>query len=176
MLVLQQPHYSAKKAENTNICQTNCLTELIPQALEDARARDEYLERNGKTIGPLHGLPISVKEQISIAGRRTNMGFVSLVNNLTAEDANIIKSLKELGAVIFARTNQPQSLMHLETSNNIYGTTVNPRNRSLTAGGSTGGEGALMGMNGSPLGIGGDIGGSIRVPAALNGVGYDTLK
>ncbi|CAG8947674.1 unnamed protein product [Penicillium salamii] len=60
--------------------------------------------------------------------------------------------------------------MQLETSNNIYGPTVNPRNRTLTAGGSTGGEGALMGMKGSPLGIGGDIGGSIRVPAALNGV------
>ncbi|KAH8424824.1 uncharacterized protein LDX57_002567 [Aspergillus melleus] len=60
--------------------------------------------------------------------------------------------------------------MHLETSNNIYGTTVNPRNRMLTAGGSTGGEGALMAMHATPLGIGGDIGGSIRVPAALNGI------
>ncbi|PLB53955.1 amidase [Aspergillus steynii IBT 23096] len=158
-----------KRATIAHQC-TNCLTELVPQALDDARKCDQFLARTGKTIGPLHGLPVSVKEQISIAGRRTNMGFVSLVNNVSTEDAYIIKSLKKLGAVVFARTNQPQSLMHLETSNNIYGATVNPRNRGMTAGGSTGGEGALMAMHGTVLGIGGDIGGSIRVPAALNGV------
>lgn len=93
-----------------------------------------------------------------------------MVSNISNEDANVVKTLKRLGAVVFARTNQPQSLMQLETSNNIYGTTVNPRNLSLTSGGSTGGEGSLMAMHGTPLGIGGDIGGSIHVPAALNGV------
>ncbi|KAK1147921.1 hypothetical protein N8T08_000437 [Aspergillus melleus] len=158
-----------KRATIAQQC-TNCLTELIPQALEDARACDDYLAGTGKPIGPLHGLPVSVKEQIAIAGRRTNAGFVAWVNNITHDDADIVKSLRKLGAVVFARTNQPQSLMHLETSNNIYGATVNPRNRMLTAGGSTGGEAALMAMHATPLGIGGDIGGSIRVPAALNGI------
>ncbi|CAG8947673.1 unnamed protein product [Penicillium salamii] len=93
-----------KRATIAQQC-TNCLTELLPQAVEDAKACDEYLARTGKTMGPLHGLPVSVKEQISIAGRYTNVGFVSLVDNLSAEDAQIVKSLKQLGAVIFARTN-----------------------------------------------------------------------
>ncbi|KAL2672481.1 hypothetical protein Neosp_013192 [[Neocosmospora] mangrovei] len=139
-------------------------------AIEDAKACDEYLARTGQPIGPLHGLPISVKEQISIAGHYTDARFVAWAGNISQEDAHIIKTLKKLGAVVFARTNQPQSLMHLETSNNTYGATFHPMNRNLTAGGSTGGEAALMAMKGTPLGIGGDIGGSIRVPAALNGV------
>ncbi|KAI8711694.1 Amidase domain-containing protein [Fusarium sp. LHS14.1] len=158
-----------KRATIAQQC-TNCLTELIPQAIDDAKACDEYLARTGQPIGPLHGLPISVKEQISIAGHCTNAGFVAWASNVSQEDAHIVKSLKKLGAVVFARTNQPQSLMHLETSNNIYGATVHPMNRNLTAGGSTGGEAALMAMKGTPLGIGGDIGGSIRAPAALNGI------
>lgn len=152
--------------------QTNCVTELLTEAVRDAAACDEYLARTGNPIGPLHGLPISVKEQIAVSGHRTNAGFVAWVGNITTEDAHIIKALKALGAVIFARTNQPQSLLQLETNNNIYGATVHPRNRELTAGGSTGGEAALMAMHGTPLGIGGDIGGSIRYPAAINGVSY----
>ncbi|KAH7243877.1 amidase [Fusarium solani] len=158
-----------KRATIAQQC-TNCLTELVSQAVDDAKACDEYLSRTGQTMGPLHGLPISVKEQIAVSGLCTNAGFVAWVKNLSAEDANVVQSLKRLGAVVFARTNQSRSLMHLETSNNIYGATVNPMNRKLTAGGSTGGEAALMAMKGSPLGVGGDIGGSIRVPAALNGI------
>ena len=147
------------------------MTELIPQALLDAEACDEHLARTGQTLGPLHGLPISLKEHIPVSGHRTNVGFVAWVNNMSTQDANIVQTLKGLGAVVFARTNEPQALMQLETSNNIYGTTVHPKNTSLTPGGSSGGEAALMAMKGSPLGIGGDIGGSIRVPAALTGVG-----
>ncbi|KAJ4184750.1 hypothetical protein NW767_013046 [Fusarium falciforme] len=158
-----------KRATIAQQC-TNCLTELVSQAVDDAKACDEYLARTGHTMGPLHGLPISVKEQIAISGLCTNAGFVAWVRNLSAEDANVVQSLKRLGAVIFARTNQSRSLMHLETSNNIYGATVHPMNRKLTVGGSSGGEVALMAMKGSPLGVGGDIGGSIRVPAALNGI------
>jgi Asp-tRNA(Asn)/Glu-tRNA(Gln) amidotransferase A subunit family amidase len=146
------------------------LTELLPEALADAKARDEYLSKTGKTIGPLHGLPISVKEQLGLGGKYTNTGFVAWVDRITPEDAAFVKSLKDLGAVIFARTNQPQSLMAPECSNNIYGTTVHPMNRALTPGGSTGGEAALMGMKASPMGMGGDIGGSIRIPAGLTGV------
>lgn len=119
---------------------------------------------------------MSLKEQISIANHRTNFGFVAWVDNVAADDASLVKSLKKLGAVIFARTTMPQSGMHLETSSNIYGATVHPRNRQLTSGGSTGGEAALMAMYGTPLGIGGDIGGSIRVPAALNGVSITDFR
>lgn len=126
----------------------------------------------GRLMGPLHGIPLSLKNQIGVKSHLTNAGFVTWINNTSKDDAAIVKTFRKLGAVVFARTNQPQAGMHLETSNNIYGTTVNPRNRQLTAGGSTGGEAALMGMNASVLGIGGDIGGSIRVPAAFNGVSF----
>ena len=75
-----------------------------------------------------------------------------------------------LGAIIYVKTTVPQSLMIGETINNIFGRTVNPFNRLLSCGGSTGGEGALMGLHGSPLGIGTDIGGSVRIPASFNGL------
>lgn len=89
---------------------------------------------------------------------------------MAQEDAHILTLLLNAGCVLYVRTTEPQCLMHLETSSNLYGETVNPYNRRLTPGGSSGGEGALVGFRGSCLGIGTDIGGSIRSPAANNGV------
>lgn len=150
---------------------TNCITELLPQqALERADFLDKYYQENQKPIGPLHGLPISVKEHISMKGLDLNAGFVSWVGQLGIDDALIVKLLFSAGAVFYARTTEPQTLMHLECSSNIFGVTTNPHNRNLTSGGSSGGEGALLGLKGSCLGIGTDIGGSIRSPAANNGV------
>ncbi|KAL1911100.1 hypothetical protein Sste5344_002898 [Sporothrix stenoceras] len=149
---------------------TNCLTELLPEAVGAAEAADDYIAKTGKTLGPLHGLPVSLKEQIAILGHATHAAFVAWIDKKTERDANLVASLKAMGAIVFARTAQPQSFMHLETSNNIYGATVNARNRNLTAGGSSGGETALLSLHATPLGFGGDIGGSIRAPASLNGV------
>lgn len=150
---------------------TNCLTELLPEtALARADELDIYLATQKKPIGPLHGLPISVKECISMKGLDCNAGFVAWVGKPAAEDADILKILLSAGCVLYARTTEPQTLMHLETSSNLYGTTVNPFNRSLTSGGSSGGEGALLGIRGSCLGVGGDIGGSVRAPAANQGL------
>lgn len=140
------------------------------QALQQARYCDEYLAENKRPIGPLHGLPISVKEHISMKDLGLNCGFVGWWDRVGTFDAHVLQLLRNAGAVFYVRTTQPQCLMHLETSNNLFGETVNPFNRTLTAGGSSGGEGALMGMQGSCLGIGTDIGGSIRSPAANNGV------
>jgi Asp-tRNA(Asn)/Glu-tRNA(Gln) amidotransferase A subunit family amidase len=103
-------------------------------------------------------------------GLDLNAGFVGWVGNTADTDAVILQLLWNAGAVFHARTTEPQSLMHLETSSNLYGVTVNPFNRKLTCGGSSGGEGALIGMKGSCLGIGTDIGGSIRSPCANNGL------
>ena len=91
--------------------------------------------------------------------RRVNAGYVAWFDNIASDDARIVKVLWNAGAVFYARTTEPQMLMHLETSSNLFGTTVNPYNRRLTSGGSSGGEGALLGMRGSCLGIGSDIGG-----------------
>ena len=99
-----------------------------------------------------------------------NAGFIAWYDETSPENAHILKILWDAGCVFYARTTQPQTLMHLETSSNLYGVTVNPFNRNLTSGGSSGGEGALLGLRGSCLGIGTDIGGSIRSPAANCGV------
>ncbi|KAL9083098.1 MAG: hypothetical protein Q9159_005972 [Coniocarpon cinnabarinum] len=131
---------------------------------------DEYLAHNGKPVGPLHGLPISVKEHINMKGLGINGGYCSEYETIAEHDVHMLKILYDAGAVFYARTTQPQTVMHLETSSNLYGTTVNPFNRNLTAGGSSGGEGALLALRGSCLGIGSDIGGSIRSPAANNGL------
>lgn len=149
----------------------NCITELLPErALARAKHCDDYLAQNKTPIGPLHGLPISVKEHVGMKGLDLNAGFVSWVGHIAPDDALILKLLWKAGCIFYARTTEPQALMHLETSNNIYGVTVNPYNTKLTSGGSSGGEGALLGLRGSCLGIGTDIGGSIRSPAANNGL------
>ncbi|EXJ81452.1 hypothetical protein A1O3_07744 [Capronia epimyces CBS 606.96] len=150
---------------------TNCVTEVLPHtAIQRAKYLDEYLATHKKPIGPLHGLPISVKEHIGMKGLGHNGGFVGWWDHVAAEDAHILQLFQKAGCVLYVRTTQPQCLMHLETSNNLYGVTVNPYNRTLTPGGSSGGEGALVALKGSPLGIGTDIGGSIRAPAANCGV------
>ncbi|KAF2709609.1 putative glutamyl-tRNA amidotransferase subunit A [Pleomassaria siparia CBS 279.74] len=149
----------------------NCVTELLPStALARAAFLDDYLKKNGKPIGPLHGLPISVKEHIGMEGLTLNAGFVAWHDRVADANAHILDILVDAGAVLYVRTTEPQTLMHLETDNNLYGVTVNPFNRNLSPGGSSGGEGALIGLRGSCLGIGSDIGGSIRSPAANNGL------
>lgn len=150
---------------------TNCATEFLgEEAIERARYLDEQFRQRGGPIGPLHGLPISLKDYISMRGRRTSAGYLTWIDRVAKQDALIVTILHQAGAVFFVRTTQPQSLMHLECTSPVYGTTVNPFNRNLTSGGSTGGEGALLGLKGSPLGVGTDIGGSVRSPAANNGV------
>ena len=103
-------------------------------------------------------------------GKGLNGGFISQWDHKGQDDANVLKILWQAGCVFYVRTTQPQTLMHLETSNNLYGVTVNPFNRNLTSGGSSGGEGALLGMRGSCLGVGSDIGGSVRSPSANCGL------
>ena len=139
------------------------MTELLSErALAQARGLDDYFTTHGKPMGPLHGLPISVKEHLGMEGLGLNSGYVALWDKAATEDARILKILSRAGAVFHARTTQPQTLMHLETDNNLYGTTLNPYNTGLSAGGSSGGEGALVGARGSCLGIGTDIGGRVR--------------
>ncbi|KAL6310386.1 general amidase [Sparassis latifolia] len=149
----------------------NCLTEVfVDRALARAAELDAHLKSTGKVVGPLHGLPISLKDQICIKGLETVMGYVSWIGKYAERDAVLVEILSENGAVPFVRTNVPQTLMWTETFNHVFGRTVNPANRSLTCGGSSGGEGALIAMRGSSLGVGSDIGGSIRIPSVFNGL------
>lgn len=148
---------------------TCCLTQwYMDEAITQARQLDEYMAKNAKPIGPLHGLPISIKEHMAIAGTLSSQGYLASMQKDT-EDSDMVAILRSLGAVFYCKTNQPQMIMHLETDS-LWGRTLNPFNINLSAGGSTGGEAALIAMKGSVLGIGTDIGGSIRGPAAFCGI------
>lgn len=120
--------------------------------------------------GLLSGIPISIKETLGMAGQKITIGSKSGTPIEQIEDSVIVEKLKAEGAIIIARSNIPEFAMALETNNLLYGRTNNPLNLDCTCGGSSGGEGALVGSGSSVLGIGSDIGGSIRCPAAFCGV------
>ena len=138
---------------------TNCLSEILfDSALSEARALDDYLKTNGKPKGPLHGLPISLKDNFHVSGKDSTLGFLSLANDPASYESTLVEILREAGAVIYVKTNVPTAMMIAETVNNLFGRTLNPHNRNLTSGGSSGGESALIAFGGSPLGVGSDIG------------------
>ncbi|KAG8742622.1 hypothetical protein FRC12_015321 [Ceratobasidium sp. 428] len=143
---------------------TNCLTEIMfGSALARARELDVHLEETGSVVGPLHGIPVSIKDHVLVKGEDTATGYIAWAGRTVSDrDACIVQILRAAGAVIYVKTANPQSLLCLETTNNIYGYTTNPFNRDLSPGGSSGGEGALIACRGSLMGIGTDIGGSIR--------------
>ncbi|KAI0932940.1 hypothetical protein AcW1_000094 [Taiwanofungus camphoratus] len=150
---------------------TNCLTEIfVDRALARAKEVDDHLKVTGKVVGPLHGLPVSLKDQFSIKGLETIMGYAGWIGQFAERDSVLVELLYECGAVPFVRTNVPQTLMWGETYNHVFGRTTNPYNRYMTPGGSSGGEGALLAMRGSPLGVGTDIGGSVRIPSTFCGL------
>lgn len=150
---------------------TNCLTEIFfDRALKRAKELDEYFETTGRPIGPLHGLPISLKDSFDIEGLDSSIGIAALAHKPAKKNAPLVDILIKAGAVLYVKTNVPQTLMALDSVNNIFGRVMNPANRLLTAGGSSGGEGALIAFRGALLGVGTDVGGSIRIPAMCNGL------
>ncbi|KAI9779264.1 MAG: hypothetical protein M1839_007516 [Geoglossum umbratile] len=158
----------------------NCLHEIMfDQALKRARELDEYFSKHKATKGPLHGLPISLKDQFHVKDTDTTMGYVGWIGTYEGEkdlskihkvESQIVKDLLSLGAILYCKTSLPQTLLLGETINNVIGRTLNPVNQLLSCGGSSGGEGALLALRGSSVGVGTDIGGSVRIPAAFCGV------
>ncbi|KAJ5240143.1 acetamidase [Penicillium chermesinum] len=149
--------------------QVNCCLEFFPEAaIAQAKELDQYFETYKKPVGPLHGLPISLKDQLRIKGLETSMGYVSWVGKYDTDESVLVTLLRKAGAVFYTKTSVPQTLMVCETVNNIIGRTLNPRNKNWSCGGSSGGEGAMVGIRGGVIGVGTDIGGSIRVPSAFN--------
>lgn len=134
---------------------TNCLAEIMfEDAIKRARYLDEQFARTGKPVGPLHGLPISIKDSFRVMGYDTSIGVAAFCFKPASENSALVDLLLSLGAVLYCKTNVPQTMMALDSYNNVFGRTMNPANQKLTAGGSTGGEGALSAMRGSVLGIG----------------------
>ncbi|KAJ5277349.1 hypothetical protein N7524_003502 [Penicillium chrysogenum] len=156
----------------------NCLHEVFFEAaIQDAKQQDEYFAKHKTPIGPLHGLPVSLKDQFHVKGVETTMGYVGWINTFQGqqndprsgtEESELVRALRNLGAVLYCKTSVPATLMVGETMNNIIRHTWNPKNRLLSSGGSSGGEGALIALRGSPAGFGTDIGGSVRIPAGFN--------
>ncbi|KAK0627317.1 amidase signature domain-containing protein [Immersiella caudata] len=152
----------------------NCLTELLSsRAMVRAVELDKQFAITGRPVGPLHGIPVSVKSHIGVQGCQMAAGYVAWWDSRehrASKDALVVQILERAGAIVHARTTEPQSMMQLECVSNLYGTTVNPHNTNLSSGGSSGGEAALLAMRGSVIGVGSDVGGSIRVPAAACGI------
>ena len=140
------------------------------RALVDASAADRELAE-GSPRGPLHGVPFSVKDSIEQAGARCTAGTWGRRNAPPATaDATLVARLRRAGAIPIARTNLPDMLFAFESANLVFGVTNNPYDTTRTCGGSSGGEAALVAACGSPLGLGSDAAGSVRLPAAFCGI------
>ncbi|OJI96727.1 hypothetical protein ASPVEDRAFT_120443 [Aspergillus versicolor CBS 583.65] len=150
----------------------NCLTAWhLEEGLQQAQHLDDILDGGGKPLGDLHGVPVALKDTYSVKGQRTTRGYVKNHDAPVEDhDSAVVATLRAAGAVFFCRTTMPQTGMALETTSNLWGRTLNPFNTKLVAGGSSGGDGALVALKGCPIAPSSDIGGSIRIPAAFNGL------
>jgi amidase len=142
---------------------------LADEALAGADLADAAV-RSGEKLGPLHGVPMTVKENIDIAGYPTTQGIPALAEAIPPADAPTVERIKAAGAIVIGRTNLPDLGLRIHTDSSLYGRTKNPWKSDRTAGGSSGGEGAALASGMSPLGLGNDIGGSLRNPAHCCGI------
>lgn len=161
-----EAHIHRIQAVNPSV---NAITMVLEDSLTDADAKDALLARHADA-GPLFGVPFSVKVNIDVKGSATTEGVQGLKGNLVDADSPHLGMLRRAGAIPIARTNMPDFGLRFHTDNDLYGPTVNPWNRALTPGGSSGGDAAAVATGMVPLGLGNDFGGSIRYPAQCCGV------
>ncbi|MHB1090589.1 MAG: amidase, partial [Ilumatobacteraceae bacterium] len=142
---------------------------LADQARAAATEADAAIAR-GDVLGVLHGVPITVKENIDMAGLPTTQGVPALAEAIPQLDAPVVERMRAAGAIPIGRTNLPDLGLRVHTDSTLYGRTKNPWKTDRTAGGSSGGEGVALATGMSPLGLGNDIGGSLRNPAHCCGI------
>lgn len=140
------------------------------EALKEAKEKDNNIDQINFNEQPLYGVPISIKESFHVKGMKTTGGVYHRKDIMMNKDAVVVKKLKDSGAIILCKTNTPTLCFCHETDNKLYGRTNNAWDKTRTAGGSSGGEAALIAVGGSPVGMSSDIGGSIRFPSHFNGV------
>lgn len=157
------------RIEATSLALNAVVVRRYDEARAEARAADERQAR-GELLGPLHGVPITIKEAFDVAGTPATYGLRSRAHTLAAADDPYVARLQAAGAIVLGKTNVPQVLLYNETDNPVYGRTNNPWDLARTPGGSSGGEAAILAAGGSALGLGSDIAGSLRVPAAYCGL------
>ena len=139
-------------------------------ALRQARRATAALTRRGAALGPLHGIPVGVKDVTPTKGMRTTFGSKLFEDFIPEEDAAVVERLRGAGAIVLGKTNTPEFAFGPNTVNDVFGATRNPWNLALSAGGSSGGSAAALATGMCPIAQGTDLGGSLRGPAALCGV------
>jgi amidase len=142
---------------------------LADQARAEAAGADRRLAA-GEKVGPLHGVPFTVKENIDMAGLPTTWGVPALAQAITPLDAPVVERMRAAGAIPIGRTNLPDMALRIHTMSSLHGLTRNPWHPGRTAGGSSGGEASALASGMSPIGLGNDIGGSLRNPANACGI------
>jgi len=147
----------------------NAIVTLADDAIDQARIAEAALTR-GDEVGPLHGVPLTIKDTIDTRGLRTTGGSRLCADHVPDRDATVVARLRAAGAIILGKTNTPEMAIPYETDNPVFGRTNNPHNPLMTPGGSSGGEAAAIAACISPAGLGSDLSGSIRVPAHFCGI------
>lgn len=148
----------------------NAIVEVLSdQALAAADAADEH-RSSGRPLGAMHGVPFTVKTNIDYKGSATHEGTVALKDLIAPSDAPVVERMKGAGGIAIGRTNMPDFGLRINTESSLCGATHNPWDHDRTVGGSSGGEGAAIATGMSPIGLGNDIGGSVRNPAYANGI------
>ncbi len=148
----------------------NAVVEVRPDEVRaEARCADRAVH-DGAALGALHGVPFTVKTNIDVAGYATTEGTVALRDVVADTDAPQVEHMRRAGAIVLARTNMPDLGLRVNTESSLYGATHNPWRRGVTAGGSSGGEACAIATGMSPMGLGNDLGGSLRNPAFACGI------
>ncbi|HEY4028226.1 MAG TPA: amidase [Candidatus Dormibacteraeota bacterium] len=148
----------------------NAITRVLAEEALLAAADADRRLAAGEEVGPLHGVPVTIKENVDVAGHPTTQAVAAMAGAVPAVDAPHVAHLRAAGAIPLARTNLPDFALRWHTDNAVYGATRNPWEASRTAGGSSGGEGAALATGMTALGVGNDLGGSLRWPAQCNGI------
>src|ERR1700694_5341482 len=161
-----QAHLDRFKAVNPKI---NAIVTVADEALNAAKAA-EAAAMSGEQLGPLHGVPFTVKDSIDTAGVLTQRGSPIFKGRVPDTDSISVARVKNAGAILIAKTNTPEFSYSIETDNLLTGRTNNPWNLDYTPGGSSGGESAAIAAGMSPLGLGSDLSISVRGPAAHTGI------
>ena len=148
----------------------NAFVHVDAERVRREASEAEAAAMSGKTLGPLHGVPISIKSSLEVAGMRCEAGTRLRAGYVAAQDAPLVARLRKAGGIVLGVTNTPELLMAWETDNRLYGRTNSPWDLDRTPGGSSGGEAAAIAAGMSAGGVGSDGGGSIRVPAHFSGI------
>ncbi len=148
----------------------NAVVEVRPEEVLGEADRADQRQRDGAPLGALHGVPFTVKVNIDVTGYATTQGVAALKDLIAPADAPVVERMRDGGAVMLARTNMPDFGLRINTESSLYGPAHNPWRRGVTTGGSSGGEAASIASGMSVLGLGNDIGGSVRNPAYCCGV------